>query len=133
MAKNQLTKGGAGGGPGSKALGQPTQYFVGRPSTRISPAGVSQMGGSYGNHSMDSGGKKLTKSIEPVRGGALPKGGPGGVPLGSEVATNVGGGGPGKGRTLYGQGGTQGCHGAPDPGNPPPAGELFPGWPAMKR
>ena len=28
--------------------------------------------------------------------------------------------------------GTQGTHGPVNPGNPPPAGELFPGWPAKR-
>jgi hypothetical protein len=40
--------------------------------------------------------------------------------LGNQVAGNVGGGGPGKGRVLYGQSGLQGQHGAPAPGNPRP-------------
>jgi hypothetical protein len=36
------------------------------------------------------------------------------------VALNVGGGGCGTGRTLYGQSGSQGQHGSVNPGNPPP-------------
>jgi hypothetical protein len=42
------------------------------------------------------------------------------VPYGNELVTNVGKGGPGAGRTLYGQSGQQGCHGSPAPGNPVP-------------
>jgi hypothetical protein len=45
----------------------------------------------------------------------------------------VGKGGCGTGRTLYGQAGSQGTHGTPDRGNPPPTGELFPGWPAPSK
>jgi hypothetical protein len=44
------------------------------------------------------------------------------VPYGNEVALNVGKGGCGTGRTLYGQAGSQGTHGAPAPGNPQPKG-----------
>jgi hypothetical protein len=40
--------------------------------------------------------------------------------------------GVGGGRVNYGQSGSQGCHGQPASGNPPPRGELFPGWPAKK-
>jgi hypothetical protein len=86
-----------GGGIGSKATGRPTQYFVGQPSTRINPRGVSQIGQSLGNHSMDSGGKPLTRSVEPVRAGAM--GGMGSVPLGSAVAQSTVCG-PGGSRTV---------------------------------
>jgi hypothetical protein len=41
--------------------------------------------------------------------------------FGNEVALNVKGGGPGTGRTLYGQSGTQGQHG-PVAGSSKPAG-----------
>jgi hypothetical protein len=40
------------------------------------------------------------------------------VPFGNEVALNVKGGGPGEGRTLYGQSGSQGVHGPTNPGSP---------------
>jgi hypothetical protein len=43
------------------------------------------------------------------------------VKLGNEVALNVGPGGCGTGRTLYGQSSSQGQHG-PVAGNPKPAG-----------
>jgi hypothetical protein len=42
------------------------------------------------------------------------------TPFGNEVALNVGKGGCGTGRTLYGQSGSQGQHGSPSAGNPPP-------------
>jgi hypothetical protein len=42
------------------------------------------------------------------------------VPFGNAVALNVGKGGCGTGRKLYGQAGSQGQHGNVNPGNPPP-------------
>jgi hypothetical protein len=42
------------------------------------------------------------------------------VPFGNAVALNVGKGGCGTGRTLYGQAGSQGTHGSTNPGNPRP-------------
>jgi hypothetical protein len=87
-----------------------TTYFTGQPSTRINERGVSQIGQSMGNHSMESGGKPLTRSVEPVRAGNV--GAMGSVPLGNECALDVGGGGPGKGRVVYGSG-TQQQHGGP--------------------
>ena len=42
------------------------------------------------------------------------------VRQGNEIALNVGRGGPGAGRTLYGQAGSQGTYGATNPGNPRP-------------
>jgi hypothetical protein len=95
-----------GGGIGSRATGRPTTYFTGRPSDRINPKGVSQIGQQMGNHSMDSGGKPLTRSVEPVRQGAM--GGMGSVPLGNQIATNVGKGGPGAGRDVSRCGSQQG-------------------------
>jgi hypothetical protein len=42
------------------------------------------------------------------------------VKFGNEVALNVGKGGCGTGRTNYGQSGSQGVHGATNPGKPSP-------------
>jgi hypothetical protein len=42
------------------------------------------------------------------------------VKFGNEVALNVGKGGCGTGRTLYGQAGSQGTHGGVNPGTPRP-------------
>ena len=41
-----------GGGIGSRAMGKPTQYFVGKPSNIIRPAGVAQLGAMQGDHTM---------------------------------------------------------------------------------
>jgi hypothetical protein len=118
--------GGPGGGIGSRATHAPTTYFTGQPSTRINPGGASQ--NAYGNHS-DSPSKTSNYRGEPMRQGAV--GGPGSTKLGNECALDVGGGGPGKGRVVMPAGG-QGTHGPVNPGNPPPKGELFPGWPAKR-
>jgi hypothetical protein len=99
-----MAKSSSGGGSTSRNVVRPG-VKNGMPATRINPRGVSQLGSSMGNHSMDSGSKKLTKAVEPVRGAAMP-----GVKLGNEVAKNVGGGGPGAGRQVMGSG-TQGQHG----------------------
>src|SRR5215475_717251 len=69
------------------------------------------------------------RAVERVRAGTASQ-----VPLGNQLATNVGKGGPGTGRTLYGEAGTQGMHGSSVAGNPRPTGtDLFPGWPAKER
>jgi hypothetical protein len=49
----------------------------------------------------------LGKVAEKVREGNFPKGSVGAQPLGNAVAKNISVGGPGTGRTLYGQSGTQ--------------------------
>jgi hypothetical protein len=43
---------------------------TGQPARAMSPKGVSQIGSSMGNHSMEGGGKILRKAVEPTRGGA---------------------------------------------------------------
>jgi hypothetical protein len=100
--------GGPGGGNGSKATHAPTTYFTGQPSQRINPKGVSQVGQSLGDHSMDNA--KRLNPVEPVRAGAV--GGPGSTKLGNECALDVGKGGPGAGRVIYGSGAQQ-QHGGP--------------------
>jgi hypothetical protein len=113
-----------GGGIGSKATHAPTTYFTGRPSTRINPKGVSQVGQSLGNRSM--GNAKRLNAVESVRAGTV--GGLGSVPLGNSVATNVGKGGPGAGRQVM-PSGQQCCHGPANPGSPAPSkGPIFPGF-----
>jgi hypothetical protein len=78
------------------------------------PAGVAQIGTAIGDHSTHRGdstgykGERLhnERNFQPVK-------------FGNEVALNVGKGGCGTGRTLYGQAGSQGQHGQPAPGNAP--------------
>ena len=84
----------------------PTTYFTGQPSTKVSPKGVSQFGGSYGDHATGSG-KVLRGAVEPVKVGSMPVGGPGGVPLGNQTALTAGQG-AGAGRTVSRRGSQQG-------------------------
>jgi hypothetical protein len=91
---------------------------TGQPAREMRPAGVSQIGSSMGNHATQTG-KVLRGAVEPIAGRAKPS-----VPLGNDVALNVGKGGPGAGRTLYGQSGTQGQYGSVS-GSPRPAGRSF--------
>lgn len=115
------TRTGAGGGINSRVNVRPP-VRTGQPATKISPKGVSQYGSAIGNKATDSGGRVLTKGVETTHQG--PMGGPGSVPLGNSVAMNVGGGGPGKGRVLYGQCGTQSQYGKPE-GHVLPRGRGF--------
>jgi hypothetical protein len=103
-----------GGGIASRVNVSPSvRTGTGSHSTR--PAGVNQIGAMYGNKvthmkgTTDFRGERLhnDRSFQPTK-------------FGNEVALNVGKGGPGTGRTLYGQSGSQGCHGQPAAGNPPP-------------
>ena len=107
-------KGSGGGGYGSRPhVEKPVKTGTGSRSTR--PAGVEQIGKSWGDHVTHRGdstgytGERLhnDRSFQPVK-------------FGNEVALNVGKGGCGTGRTLYGQAGSQGTHGATNPGSPQP-------------
>jgi hypothetical protein len=116
MAKNSLSKGGAGGRPSSKALGKPTQYFVGQPSQRVAPGGADQLGQAMSNRATDSG-KVLRNPATPMISGNLVR--PGQPEMGNTlaVATVCGVGGS---RTIVPTGG-QAQHG-PVAGTPKPQG-----------
>jgi len=110
-----MTKGSGGGGYGSRPHVE-TMVRTGTGSRGTRPAGTAQIGIMYGDkatHGDPKGtgytGERLhnDRSFQPVK-------------FGNEVSLNVGKGGPGTGRTLYGQSGSQGCHGQPAAGNPPP-------------
>jgi hypothetical protein len=102
------------GGPKSKNVVHPSvRTGSGSKSTR--PAGVSQIGymvGDKATHQKGSTGYKgerlhnPSKNFQPTM-------------FGNEKALDVGKGGCGTGRTLYGQAGSQGTHGAVNPGNAP--------------
>jgi hypothetical protein len=104
-------KGSGGGGYGSRPhVEKSVRTGTGSRGTR--PAGVAQIGNAWGNHATHEGrtdytGERLhnDRNFQPV-------------PFGNEVALNVKGGGPGKGRTVMPAGG-QGTHGAVNPGNAP--------------
>jgi hypothetical protein len=100
-----------GGGPQSKNVVRPN-VRTGKGSESARPAGVSQLGQMQGDHVTTHGGgdtgyrgERLhnDRSFQPVK-------------FGNELALNVKGGGPGTGRTLHGQSGSQGCHGTPAQG-----------------
>jgi hypothetical protein len=76
-------------------------------SNKISPRGVSQFG--YATGSMLRGEHNYTtkKSALPVNMGTMKQ-----IPLGNQLSTNVGKGGPGAGRTIH-RTGYQGMHGSP--------------------
>lgn len=107
------------GGKGSKAMApRASAYFTGRPSNIVRPAGAAGLGSMYGDHT--------ERGATNFRGEKLMAGKASGqVPMGNELTTNVGGGGPGKGRTLYGQSGTNQTYGPPAPGNPAPQRKSF--------
>ena len=105
----------AGGGIRSRVVTQ-KPVRTGERARAMSPKGVSQIGSSLGNHVTER--RQLVNPVERVRGQLKPSGGPGGIPLGNEVAKNVGKGGCGTGRVLYGQSGTQRMHGSANPGSP---------------
>lgn len=94
-----------GGGIASRQHVQ-TPVRTGSGSRSARPAGVAQLGQKQGSHSTHERtespyrGEKLhnDRSFQPVK-------------FGNEVALNVGGGGPGKGRDPAMKSGSQGCHG----------------------
>src|SRR5262249_38503601 len=109
-----MARGNGGGGYGSRPhVGKSVRTGSGSRSTR--PAGTAQIGTAVGDHVTHRGdgtgytGERLhnpERNFQPVK-------------FGNEVALNVGKGGCGTGRTLYGQAGSQGTHGQPAPGNAP--------------
>jgi hypothetical protein len=107
-------RGSGGGGYGSRPhTEQSVRTGTGSRGTR--PGGAESIGKIYGDHvtNKDNTGYRGPKfhddkSFQPVK-------------FGNEVALNVGKGGCGTGRTLYGQAGSQGTHGTPA-GTQRPAG-----------
>ena len=111
-----MTKSKAGGGIRSREfVRKPVK--VGTQAREMRPEGVAQIGSSMGNCATNQG-RTLPGAVEPVQGKALPAGLS--VPLGNQVALNVGKGGPGAGRVLYGKSGSQSQHGPANPGLPRP-------------
>ena len=110
------TKGSGGGGYGSRQhVEKPVRTGSGSHNAR--PAGVSQLGYMVGDHTTNRPGSSGYTG-EKLHGPASRNFQP--VPFGNEVALNVGKGGCGTGRNLYGQAGSQGTHGATNPGSPRP-------------
>ena len=104
---------GSGGGIGMNKNVRPS-VRTGDGSHSTSPGYVSQLGNKVGSHVTREGdtgyrGEKMhdNRNFQPVKHG-------------NELALNVGKGGCGTGRTLYGQCGSQGTYGAVEPGSPRP-------------
>jgi hypothetical protein len=95
-SKQQSSGNRPGGGLGSR-VNVSVPVRTGRPAIGIAPGGVSQIGSAIGNHSTDQG-SNLSYKGEKWFDGKTPAGGA--VPLGNQLATNVGKGGPGTGRTV---------------------------------
>ena len=104
----------SGGGITSNKLVHPNVRTGPASSNKMDPRGVSQYGYSPGSTMSKTGAFTTKNSAVPVNAGTMPQ-----VEVGSKVALNVGKGGVGAGRTLYGQGGTQQMHGAPVQGQSP--------------
>jgi hypothetical protein len=109
-----MSKGSGGGGYHSRQHVEKS-VKTGTGSRGTHPGGVAQLGQHVGDHTTNRPGSSgyrgeplhQDRSFQPVK-------------FGNEVALNVGKGGCGTGRTLYGQSGSQGTHGSVNPGNPPP-------------
>jgi hypothetical protein len=85
---------------------------AGPPSThKISRTAVMHLGNKIGSHITEGGDVKRPRY--PLVEGTAPQ-----VASGNALATNVGKGGPGKGRTIY-KTGSQGTHGRVNPGSSP--------------
>jgi hypothetical protein len=101
------------GGYGSRVVTE-RPVRTGSGSRGTNPGGVGQLGQKQGDH-ITRGGSSGYRG-DPLHTGRSFQP----VPFGNEVALNVGKGGCGTGRTLYGQAGSQGLHGGTNPGNPRP-------------
>jgi|SRR5262245_7487337 len=106
----------AGGGVNSNKVRKVGLKTGPNSTNKVSPCAVNQLGNHLGN----------ARAVEPIYQGTTPQ-----VPLGNTIATNVNGGGPGRGRTIL-AGGTQGQRGTN--GSPRPAGrDWAQDFPASKR
>jgi hypothetical protein len=96
---------------------------VGARSDNVNVRGVSQIGQALGNKAGTDLGRKVNP-VEATYKGRAPAGGPGGVMLGNQKALDVGKGGPGTGRNLWGKSGSNCVTGpvAPAMGAPRPKG-----------
>jgi hypothetical protein len=112
-------------GGGSNKVVHPSIRTSERGSKGINPGRVSQVGVSLGNHITEGGARKLNP-VTPAytqTPNFAPK-------FGNEVALNSKSA-PGQGRTIH-ERGTQGTHGPVASGNPPPEGQIFPGFPGRR-
>jgi hypothetical protein len=110
-------RGSGGGGYGSRPHVEKS-IRTGSGSRGTHPGGVAQLGQHVGDKATHGNSKGTGYRGEPLHNDRSFQP----VKFGNELATNVGKGGPGAGRTLYGQSGLQGTHGATNPGSPRPPG-----------
>jgi hypothetical protein len=108
-----MAKSKPGGGINSRVNVQP-RVRTGSGAKGVSPGWVGQQGQAQGDHITNRAASTNYRGEPRLSGQNFQP-----VKFGNEVALNVGRGGPGSGRKLYGQGGTQGQHGTTSPGNPP--------------
>ena len=106
---------GSGGGGYGSAVHVEKPVKTGSGNRGVREGGAESIGKSYGSHitnKSDTGyrGPKFHSDRNPAMS----------APFGNEKALDVGGGGWRTGRTLYGQAGSQGTHGATNPGSPRP-------------
>jgi hypothetical protein len=85
----------------------------------IDPRGVSQLGYSPGSTIRKGGGYTAENSALPMLQGTMKQ-----VPLGNQLATNVGKGSPGAGRQVY-KSGYQSLHGQPVQGSTPQPKDIL--------
>lgn len=86
----------AGGGAGSR-VNKSVGVRKGASATGVRPGATAQFGSAIGNHATSVG--RVLRGGAEKYSTATPAGGR--VPLGNEVALNVGKGGPGTGRTIH--------------------------------
>jgi hypothetical protein len=108
----------AAGGPQSRVNVEPG-YRHGQQKKRTIPAGVAQIGQRQGNHITERGSTGYG-GVDLFAGQGYPS------KLGNRVAVETTCG-PGGSREVM-KSGSQGLQGAPNPGNPMPVGEIFPGF-----
>jgi hypothetical protein len=82
---------------------------TGQSASGVTAGYSGQLGTSLGDHVTDRGAQTANRAAEPMRAAAPYK-----SALGNELATNVGKGGPGTGRTVYASG-SQAAHGPATP------------------
>jgi hypothetical protein len=109
----------SGGGANSRNVAK-QGVRTGTAAKGFNPGRAGQFGISQGNHTergrVSGDPREAPRTVAPIS-----------VPLGNELTTNVGMGGPGVGRTVYASG-TNNMHGAPVRGNPPSAGDVTKPW-----
>jgi hypothetical protein len=106
------TKGHQPGGGIASRVNVETRVRTGGGSRAVREPAVGQIGGSYGDHTTNQG--ETGWRPGPLYGGR----GMNPVPYGNAKALDVGKGGCGTGRTLYGKAGSQGQYGSGGPQKP---------------